>query len=386
MFLPRGCLLLAVGTLAGALVLTANSALIFGAMALMGISGVLYEKLQKNVVTALNARTRDLENLQLHIPPPETVQATQMLFCDLSTSMPVIQRILNDSKQDMTQSTEALSRHFSDINLILEQGFAAVTDKELHQKQERVHQVTQTADSSLTLLWEGMEQSAKRDTQTMLAMEQLVGRLQGLRQRVEDVQKIAAQINLLALNAAIEAARAGESGRGFAVVADEVRKLAGHSATTGEQINQSVEGFETGLMTLVKEAQQAFDDSREQHQQNHQVSKQAIGEITGQLDALMEDTNNLLFLRSEVSEHMQQVIYHLQFQDRLSQILEHLVETLEQVAESGRTAAEDQSGLVNLDTGFTAFLARRATTDLERHALGGKHASPMAEAQEIEFF
>ena len=75
------------------------------------------------------------------------------------------------------------------------------------------------------------------------APESITGQIEHLRADVENVAKMARQIeaiakqtNLLALNATIEAARAGEAGKGFAVVAGEVKSLATQTGKTTAEI------------------------------------------------------------------------------------------------------------------------------------------------------
>ena len=78
--------------------------------------------------------------------------------------------------------------------------------------------------------------SARNAEQGGAAVQETLGAMKTIAERIGIIEEIAYQTNLLALNAAIEAARAGEHGKGFAVVATEVRKLAERSQKAAKEI------------------------------------------------------------------------------------------------------------------------------------------------------
>lgn len=107
---------------------------------------------------------------------------------------------------------------------------------------------------------------SERSSEALVAIEQLVNRVNGIGQTISKlgestksigeaaslISDIAEQTNLLALNAAIEAARAGEQGRGFAVVADEVRSLAQRTRESTVRIQDVIDDFRQQVDSAVQ--------------------------------------------------------------------------------------------------------------------------------------
>lgn len=137
------------------------------------------------------------------------------------------------------------------------------------------------------------------------------------------IQKISKEINLLSLNASIEAARAGEAGRGFAVVAERVREL---SDITADAANLIIQRMNT-LMDAVTASSNKLSASQQQDQHILLNAEQKISEVLLQMNDVNQNLNQNVQALEQSSADIQQkvatAITQFQFQDRVSQKLEH---------------------------------------------------------------
>lgn len=144
-----------------------------------------------------------------------------------------------------------------------------------------------------------------------------------------EVREVADNINLLALNASIEAARAGENGLGFAVVADEVRKLAGTSANTGAKIKKAVEKIDTAMKQALSLTRSRTSLGSETIKDSAKFIDQVLVDIYATVNSFRENSQTLTESSAQIQHEIYHVISALQFQDRVSQMLDHAEHNLD---------------------------------------------------------
>jgi len=156
------------------------------------------------------------------------------------------------------------------------------------------------------------------------AVNNTVGAMKEIADKIMIIEEIARQTNLLALNAAIEAARAGEHGKGFAVVAAEVRKLAERSQVAAGEISElsvsSVEVAEKAgelLNVIVPNIQKTAElvqeisaASKEQDAGAEQISRaiQQLDQVIQQNASASEEMASTAEELSSQSEQLQSMI------------------------------------------------------------------------------
>ena len=205
--------------------------------------------------------------------------------------------------------------------------------------------VFERSEASLNSVIASLQAALKNKEALLGEVGNLVQYIDQLKAMAATVADIADQTNLLALNAAIEAARAGEAGRGFAVVADEVRKLSNKSGESGKQITATIESISHAIGTAFDSAEKSAELEASSVDASEESIRSVLGDFRGATDSLAESAGILRKasegIKSEVAESMVQ----LQFQDRVSQILSHVRDSIavfpEKLKESEAAFAEN---------------------------------------------
>lgn len=141
---------------------------------------------------------------------------------------------VRDGSQEISHASEELSSRTETQAATLEQSAAAIG--QLTESVRATAERALLAEQASRTNREGAELGAGIVSEVVSAMQEIERSSDQITRIIGVIDEIAFQTNLLALNAGVEAARAGEAGRGFAVVASEVRLLAQRASDSAREI------------------------------------------------------------------------------------------------------------------------------------------------------
>jgi methyl-accepting chemotaxis protein len=309
---------------------------------------------------------------------PASTGTAQQLPDLLEHVLPVWSQHLDQVRQQSEQAIGQLIQSCSAmISAFDAAGFESVSNLGQAQAQSASITLLQLCKKELTPLIQSLQQVINGKDELLRCMRQLADATKELDSMTNEVSQIAATTNLLSINAAIEAARVGEHGRGFAVVAGEVRKLSHMSAETGRRMNERVKRIADVMNTSLRTADRAaVSDGK-----ILEVSGEVIKDVLSHVSDMADTSENMRIQGQVIRGHFEELIVSLQFQDRISQILQvvnHDIDKLSQEVGTGNNvmSARTRQWLDSLKTTYTM--------DDELKAHGQQNAS--ASDTEITFF
>ena len=257
----------------------------------------------------------------------EQIHYTENLFIQLT---PIWKRHIETSRTQTAESVENLSVRFSEIANDLQE---LMQTSRTHQGEGGMVKAIESDKKSLYSMFTDMKEILNTSNSMFSKIDHLTGFVSELDEMAMEVEKIAEQTNMLALNAAIEAARAGESGRGFAVVADEVRNLSSQSGETGEKIANKISDLIKEMNDYYKTAEENKNTESKTIGKEEHLIEQIISNLESRAATLEEDSTVLLTMNQRLANQVEQTLVSLQFQDRVSQILEQVTNSMGQIEE-----------------------------------------------------
>ena len=303
-----------------------------------------YQQLEENC----SRLEEKVDSLEKQLAEKTEDLLTHKLQCRKITEASGAERTLSQVIIDKTEkATLELTNHVynigdwsRDVDSLIQRVFGQLTSDQgglrvqsirLEEELERIKQLVQDFEGIHT----GYISELEKVEKTMKSVDEFTDIITDLSERT----------NVLAINASIEAARAGQAGRGFAVIASEVQELAKNTMQIADEISTTIDSS----VHAVKDSISAYGDrlhaAVERLAHSGEQHAAVIAQLRPQIDKVSEVIEESQKLSASVTDNINGVTVHLQYQDSVRQILEHMVQLFENLAGESAKLIEQHGGL-----------------------------------------
>lgn len=253
-----------------------------------------------------------------------------------------------------------------------------------------VEESVATSRATISGLLERLERAGEISSMAIAHMQEIDESVRGMESLLGEVQRIAFTNKLIALNAKIEAVHVGELGAGFEVVAEEISRQAAQTHELTEGIAKRIQETRDRAHSAAGSLRGFVEEDRAQSEASRRNAEAALQVLFSVHQRARDSVAMMTSESSRLRDEVSQATVDLQFQDRFSQRVAHVVEVLETV--EGMLSAADRGAVVTRAHGGGSLLegAQAAYTMHDERQVqarvGSVVAIPSSGGMDVELF
>lgn len=362
-----------------------QSAVFSACVILWGIASIAFYERRRSLETSRIVSSKEIE---LSAAKREESESYLRGFTTLGVSVPPVwERQIETARRQTEQAVVKLTSRFSGIVERLDEA-ASASNASADSVEGTLLAVFDRSEASLHSVISSLQGALRNRDILLKEVGSLVQYIDQLKSMAIAVAGIADQTNLLALNAAIEAARAGEAGRGFAIVADEVRKLSNQSGESAKSITEKINIISRAITQAFNSAAESAEREAASVDLSEEAIRHVLTEFRGVTEKLAASAGILRSASEGIKVEVAESIVQLQFQDRVSQILSHVRDSIASFPESLKESEmmfRESGKLQPIDAGKILAELEKSYATKEEQMNHGKESSQSSD-DEITFF
>ena len=310
------------------------------------VADPIAEELPMPAAEAPAATSRDFDELAGFLSRWLGLSETQQRALGaLCRELEVVDELVESSAVSIAEDFQNLARVAMGQSQQIERMIETQTLVQMGDDELPLTEAMNRVDQYLANLVNRTVEAATESISMVYALDEVMEDVGKIETLIGDVEKMTSETNLLALNAMIEAERGGDAGKSFAVVAREVRELSNSVRSLSDRMHSEVKAVSQGI--------------RKGHAKLQAVAKIDMTENVAMKDELTSMMNCLLQKNEELSSALNEsgrmsetiagdvsrLISTLQFQDRTSQRLQNIRETMNCIVGASARLTDDVDAL-----------------------------------------
>jgi methyl-accepting chemotaxis protein len=306
----------------------------------------------------------------------------------------VIRKQLLETSRQVEESVVGVCGNFTGIAARAREAVAesaTLLDGQPSSQTTTVESSIETSRRTIAALLERMERATQVSAVAVAGMEEVAKTVTGIEELLGQVQRIAFTNKLVALNAKIEAVHVGELGAGFEVVADEISRQADRSTELADGISSRIRQMRGRVDSAAGELRSFMAESCQKLDESHQEAESALTMLWSLHQRTRDSLERNTQENSRLAGDIASAVMGLQFQDRVKQRMEHMVEALENI--EGVLAGNRQSAAAGSESGSDLLEGVHSSytmqSERDAHNLATNQAASPAEVSaemEVELF